>query len=423
MLKHITKGGCKMKKCSVILLSIGLITSLITIGLASAQPANKPIKVGLIYDFTGMASEIAEGSRRGADMVFEEINNSGGILGRKVETVVRDSALKPELGAREAKELILNEKVNVIFGAVSSGVVLAITSVCKQNKTIHISTTGNTEALTGKNGHRYGFCFVINTIMEGANQALQAVERYPQAKKWYVMAPDYQYGHDNAKAFRAGLKKLNPGAEVIAEAFPKFGETEFGTHIRAMIGKKPDAALITTYGADAIALIKQGLPLGLFDIPMIAAFSTDVWPVFSKESISKTKAIVCTDRGPFYYLSETNPMADRYVKKYITKYGATPNQFFITTASAVLGWVRAVQEAGTDETEAVIRKLENLKWDCLYGPIYTRACDHQASFPSYSGMLAWSEKWKMILPTNVIVSPAEKLWRTCEESLQLRTGK
>src|SRR3989442_15936984 len=101
-------------------------------------------------------------------MGADEINASGGILGRKVALVVRDTEFKVDVGVREAKDLVLREKVNFLLGGISSGVSLAIsTSVSKENKIIQISAVGNTHRQTVELFQRYFFQVVPNTFMEG----------------------------------------------------------------------------------------------------------------------------------------------------------------------------------------------------------------------------------------------------------------
>jgi len=94
------------------------------LSLPSAQAASpEPVKIGLITDLTGAAYVNARDSADGGKLAVDRMNGEGGILGRKVELLVRDSALKTDFGVSHARELILDKKVNFMMGPISSAFV------------------------------------------------------------------------------------------------------------------------------------------------------------------------------------------------------------------------------------------------------------------------------------------------------------
>src|SRR5512143_2661258 len=114
---------------------IGAVVVLTMLGVfARPSPGASPIKIGLITDLTGMAFLLAKDNGDGAKMAVEEINKAGGVLGRPLELVIRDSALKTDLGIAAARELVVDQKVNFLLGPVSSAVRLAISDLSKQYK-------------------------------------------------------------------------------------------------------------------------------------------------------------------------------------------------------------------------------------------------------------------------------------------------
>ena len=106
-------------------LTIALAGLVAVVGTAHAQT----VKSGTATDLTGLGALIAKAGVAGMEIGIEDLNQKGGMLGRKVELIVRDSKLRPEIGARELKELILNEKIDLALGPVSSGVGLAMSEV------------------------------------------------------------------------------------------------------------------------------------------------------------------------------------------------------------------------------------------------------------------------------------------------------
>ena len=105
---------------------------------ASALPAaaQQPIKVGVLYGLGGAAAPYTKPAVTGHEMAVDEINAAGGLLGRKVQLVIRDDQSKPDVGVREARDLILKEKVDFLTGIIHSGVALAVSEVAKEHKTI-----------------------------------------------------------------------------------------------------------------------------------------------------------------------------------------------------------------------------------------------------------------------------------------------
>ena len=97
----------------------------------------------------------------GIILATNEINKNGGLIGKKVEFVIRDTKLKPSVASAAAKELITKEKVQVLLGAISSSVTLAVSEVAKNEKIVLFAPISKTKALTGKKFHKY---ILINTF-------------------------------------------------------------------------------------------------------------------------------------------------------------------------------------------------------------------------------------------------------------------
>src|SRR5436309_9062565 len=168
-----------------------MLAIVLVLFVASASAAyGQTVKIGTATALTGLGALIAKAGVVGMEIAVEDLNKRGGLLGRKVELIVRDSKLRPEIGARELKELVLNEKIDLAIGPVSSGVGLAMSEVAKEHKVPICMHTANTERMTVERGHRYIFQLVPNTFMEGTMVATRAAER-KEWKRYVVIGPDY----------------------------------------------------------------------------------------------------------------------------------------------------------------------------------------------------------------------------------------
>ena len=120
---------------------------------AVAQP--KPIKIGEINSYSGVATVYTFPYKEGLAMATKEINDAGGVLGRPLEFILRDDKLKPDEAVKAARELVLQEKVDFLAGCISSCVGLAISAYAKDAKILYFATHCQTSRLTWDDGHRY----------------------------------------------------------------------------------------------------------------------------------------------------------------------------------------------------------------------------------------------------------------------------
>ncbi|MGH8675792.1 MAG: ABC transporter substrate-binding protein, partial [Burkholderiales bacterium] len=133
----------KLSRRDFILAPLATGALALTPRFAGAQ-AGLPYRIGLLLSSSGTGVNYMSHAIRGLPLLAKEINDRGGLLGRHpIHLVYRDDATRPETGAREAAGLILNDRVNAIFGTYSSGVALAVQEVIHEHKTLHFVATAN----------------------------------------------------------------------------------------------------------------------------------------------------------------------------------------------------------------------------------------------------------------------------------------
>src|SRR5262249_15218162 len=154
------------------------------------------IRIGHLTPLTGFLGPLGEYAVMGVKLAAEEINNAGGVMGRKIELVMEDS-VNPQTASAKAERLIERDKVAMIIGEISSASGLAIGQVANRLKTVFINTGCNSDALRGASCNPYMF------HIEGANSMyVMAVGQYllrenlVRGKKWYSLTADYAFGHD-----------------------------------------------------------------------------------------------------------------------------------------------------------------------------------------------------------------------------------
>jgi branched-chain amino acid transport system substrate-binding protein len=353
-------------------------------GPVKPAAAKEPIKIGAIYDFAGGCHMYSESGVKGIKIALDEINAKGGILGRKLDLVVRDTEAKVDVAVREVKDLILREKVNFLVGPCSSGTALAMQVVHSEYKILRIPPIANTEAQTVDKFTPYVVQVVPNTYMEAIAATRYLNKKVPTAKKFCTIGPDYEFGRREEAAFAEEIKRLVPGAEIVYEAWPKLGEKDFTAFITAIMAKKPDAVHSCLFGGDIVSFTKQAAPYGFFEkIPFIALYDFPVLLALGPDAPEGTFAF---GRGCFFM--DPNPKMKEFVEKFRKATGAYPDGWAVQDYDAIYLLKAAIEKAKTIDTDAVVKAIEGMPFDGLRQKFTVRALDHMATVPCYQGTIA-----------------------------------
>jgi len=242
------------------------------LGLAIAIAASAPfaasaedtIKIGFPMPLSGPTAVYGVPVTKGAELAVAEINAKGGVLGRKLEIVSRDSKANADEAVRVARELVIKDNVDFLAGTLTSAEAPAVSTIAKENKVVFVAPVAKTTKLTApENLHPYIFRVASNTTIEGRTMAA-TVAKWTDVKTVGTIAPDYAYGRDAVAAFVEYLKKLRPDIQIVDQQWPKLGEPDFTPFITAQMSKKPDAVMCDVFGGDFVTLAKEAGPLGYF---------------------------------------------------------------------------------------------------------------------------------------------------------------
>src|SRR6266851_144288 len=243
-----------------------VLTMLLTLVLAMplAASAQKPIKVGFPMILSGPGALFGEPASKGAQMFVDEINAKGGVLGRKLELLPRDTKGNADEAVRVSRELILRENVDFLVGTLTSAEGPAVSVVAKESKIDSIAPIPKTDQLTAPDKlHPYVFRVASTTTIEGRTAA-ELMAKWG-VKRVATISPDYAYGQDVTKAFVDYLKKIKSDVEIVDQQWPKLGEQDYTPFINAQLAKKPEAVFSSLWGGHFVTFAKQAKPLGYFD--------------------------------------------------------------------------------------------------------------------------------------------------------------
>jgi branched-chain amino acid transport system substrate-binding protein len=381
------------------------ISALLTGGPAAAQNA---IKVGVPMPLSGPAALYGEPAVKGMRLFVEETNASGGVLGKKIELVVRDSKASADEAVRVSREMILKEDVQFLVGTLTSAEGPAVSTIAKENKIILIAPIPKTDQLTSeKNLHPYVFRTAANTTMEGRSVA-EIIATWKDVKKVATIAHDYAYGQDVAKAFIDHLKRLRPDIDVVDQQWPKLGEADYTPFINAQMAKKPDAVFSAMWGGHFVTWAKQAKPLGFFDLVQNRVVNGG-----EGGSVEATRAL--GPDYPFGIWANTYDLASydgqpETHKKYIEKIKVftnedPPSTWPVTTYVAMQFLVEGIKKAGSIDSDKVAKALLDLTIDSPIGKQTLRASDHQADRGEFYGKMVKGPNGNAIMTEVKYIDP------------------
>lgn len=406
---------------------LGLFLSIIIIALFGgstmglAQTKVKPILIGRIDLYTGPPALQCEEGRMALEMIAEEVNATGGLLGRTVKFLYRD-VKNPEEAIRAARDLVTIDKADVIIGSYSSAIVLALSAFAKENKVLLICHAGKSSALTEELGHRYVFRTDSNTIIAGRILAQVFVDRKLPYKKIYTSANDYEYGHKFMEAFIDRLKVVRPDIEIIGQVWPPFASKDYTPYISTILGAKPDALVTLHFGTDTQNFVKAGNALGLYPkIPVVACMGAS-GPELVSLGKEQPMGILASSEWAFYY--PLTPENKAFVDKFKVRYKRVPLQGAYFESTAMEFYKEAVKKAGSTDTEEVINALEGLTiLTPGYGKLTMRAYDHQVNRGEIWGITTWSDEHKFAILKDCKQYAGDPFMHTVDEVKAIRGKK
>lgn len=390
------------------------------IGLAGPVSAQEPIRIGYAADMSGACGPLVDGATKAFRLGVEELNKAGGLLGRKIEVIERDTKTRPDEGAKEARDLIVNSKIDLLTGVCSSAVMLAETAVSAELKVPFYSAIGNTQAVNIDKFQPYFWQTQANVLMEASG----AAEYVAQNKAWKKIVPlafDYEFGHTSVKTFSEHLKKIRPDVEIAAPIYVKLGESNMTSYITAVLAQKPDAVYGPLFGSGLVNFVKQGRSFGFFDQTNLITLTTvDFLQSMGKEM--PPKGVVGFARAPFTALLG-NPKAKAFVDAYKAKYNTEPSDWAVLTYDGLMFYAEAVKKAGSVKADDVIKAVTSIKYSGLRGNDMTvRAFDGQMNAPIWVGAVAPDPAYPYSILKDVTRIEASKTMPSEEQVKALRAA-
>ena len=335
------------------------------------------IRIGHLTPLTGFLGPLGEYAVMGVKLAVEEINTSGGVMGRKLELIAEDS-VNPQTASTKAARLIERDKVVAIIGEISSASGLAIAQVAQRNKILFFNTGCNSDELRGKACNRYMFhTEAANTMyVYACGQALLR-DGMIKGKKWYALTADYAFGHDLLKAAKRFMQAN--GGEFAADELVPTDAADFSAYLLKIRNAKPDLVVSNLAGAQITNFMKQYMEYGLpypvagFGFDTAVAWGagkgnvTGIWPLVWDSQVKSASA-------------------QKFTEAFTKKYGKPPENQAWGDYMSTKHVAQAMNELKTTDSTKIVEHLEKgAKFDVMKSRDgYYRNWDHQLMQEMYT---------------------------------------
>ena len=345
------------------------VAFMITLMLIQPTPAADTVVIGALSAFSGPYASLGEDTQRGSNYAVEEAG--GKVLGKSIELMFIDTEVKPGVAARKVREASQTKGVKFFAGAVSSGVGLAVSQVCKEEKAVYLTTVG-ADAVTGSKCSPFTFRWSIPTYGAVQQTIKPLLQKFPEAKRWYTITPDYVFGHSLLENAKALFKEF--GVEHVGNDMHPIGHTEFSSFITKAMAAKADFVVFFNFGKDTINALKQANNFGLTKkAKILVAWSSGLRDL---EEIGPDSCEGVYFGCQFWHDVDA-PVTQKLNKVWMEKYNRFPSYPEASQYMIIKMILMGIEKAGSTDPVMVAKALEGMKYPGLTGDEEIQAFDHQ----------------------------------------------
>lgn len=350
------------------------------------------VKIGILFSLTGTTGVTERGQYQSALLAIKQINEQGGINGKRLLPVVEDIASDPFLAAKKAEKLILQDKVIVLIGL--------YTSVCRK---MIIPLLEKHDALLLYPTQYEGEEQSANIFYCGPLPNQQLLHFIPWilshlGRSFYLIGSDYIYPRETNKHIH-NLIQFH-GGSVVGESYALLGTQKFYTHLKEIEQTNPDVVFSTLVGESAIAFYQQYNQAG-FTSPIASTITAET----EIQVISSEYAAGHYSSFP-YFKSVQTPINQQFVTEYRRTYGTeTISSAMENAYNSVLLLAEALRKSNTIGKTALRQTLPGLTFDAPQGTIRVDPKNHHLWLNSRIGQVNKQGQFDIIWESDTPIAP------------------
>src|ERR671910_447317 len=331
-----------------------------------------------------------------------------------IQVVSADHQNKPDIANTKAQELYDRQEADAIFDVPTSSAALAVATQAAAKKKLYFNVTAATTELTGKQCNKYTFHYAYDTYMLANGTGRTVTEN--GGKSWYIVYPDYAFGQDMQKSFTKAIETA--GGKIVASDPTPFPNDNFSTFLLKAPTLSPKPSVLGTMqaGGDLVNLVKQYNEFKLRDQGVDLAVGLMFITEMHSLGVDAFAGTTFTDAWYWNYDEQNRAWAD----KFQAKTGTRPSFAHAGNYSAATQYLEAIQRAGTDNADDVVKALEGHKFTDFFarnGEI--RAEDHSVVHDAYLAQVKTKAEVKEPWDYEKIIKtiPASEAFRPVEEAV------
>ena len=324
--------------------------------------------------------QFAQPYRRGWELAVEQINAAGGAGGKPLQVISLDDGGTRQSASRRAQELVVQYEVDILAGTYLSNVGLSVSNIAAKTRRVFIAAGPQTDALTWDHGNRYTFRLRPSTWTQVAMLAEQAAAM--PARRWAIVASNYEYGQSAAANFRAMLKQRRPDVEFVAEQWPALGKIDAPVVMSALARARPDAVFNATFGPDLLKLLQESARTRVFEQARLVSMASGEPEVVR---LLQSSALAGWVIAGYPAAEITLPGFQRFRQAYVQRYQQEPQLASLIGYTMILAIAQAFELAQDSDSEKLLTTLRGMEFDSPLGKLSFRAVDQQSTMGAFIG--------------------------------------
>jgi branched-chain amino acid transport system substrate-binding protein len=325
---------------------------------AQSQGVSKnEIVIGSIQDLSGPIAGFGKQVRLGMMLAVDEVNEQGGINGRKIKLLVEDSAYDPKKAVLAAQKLVNQDKIFIMIGHIGTAQNMAAMPVQFEKNVINFFPVTAAREMY-EPFHRLKYSFAA-TYYDQMRIAVPKLVKEKGAKKVCSMYQDDEFGLEVVRGAEAGLKTIN--VEMAEKTSYKRGATDFSSQIQKLQSSGCDFVVLGTIIRETIGGIGTARKLGYN--PTFLGSSAAYTDLIHKLGGKAMDGLYATHTAAHPYLDDAAQPVRFWANKYKTKFNEDPTVFSVYGYNAIDGFIRAAQKAGPNlSTDSFIKAMDTMSY-------------------------------------------------------------
>jgi len=334
----------------VLLLAVAVVVAAagIAVMLATRTAPSEPIRIGFLGPLSGPFAPWGINHRDGMLLAVEEVNGRGGVLGRRVELVVRDDRNSPSEAISAFRELVEVQRVVAVAGPVSSDIGLALSKEAERyGVPLFLLAAGSDRVLTKSSRYTFRTCLPAASMHE---QLFEEFIRSMNVRRVANIIADYEWGHSIREAVERVAART--GIELRTEVAP-LAESDFTPYLRRLREMDPELIIATGHPPGLAAIVRQSLEVGL-SAKWITGSVPPAAPLVNALGELAFGRVLLTNCANY-----DSPDYVALAEKFRERFGTLMEQFAVTGYVTVMMLVDAIERNGRADPKVIADHIRN----------------------------------------------------------------